>query len=333
MNKTRACLFNLIVYIFDPKQKQYFKQLIQLITDQFPCRLIYIQENESSQQSYLNVITSEKEERSGLPSDQILIEVGGNALSRVLFLILPSLVPDLPIYLLWGKDPISEHPLLSQLQKFSTRFIYDPTFTTDFKVFIQNILSVQENINSSLMDLNWVRIGSWREIMSQVFDSPERLQQLTNARLIKITYNNHSTEIPRHLDIQAIYFQAWLAAQLEWEFEKIEKKKDQWILYYQQPPYSICIILEPQIHENLPFGEIVNIEISDQMNYFCSMERQADQVVVHCSTAYQCELPFKLLLPNIYSGKNLIQEIFYQKTSEHYKRMLGLLKTYPSQIE
>lgn len=327
LNKTKACLCNLILYSFDDKQRDYFKQLIHLITDQYPCRVIVIHEDRESQSSYLNlrVVTDEKGRRSGLPYDQMIIEVAGDELEKVPFLIIPYFVPDLPIYLMWGEDPGSSNVVLSQLQKVTTRFIFDSDNIDDLKKFSLSLLSLLEHSSASFLDMNWARIGGWREMMAQTFDSPERFQQLAASRSVKVLYNNSPSDIFDQLEIQAIYFQAWLAAQLQWEFVKLERKNERLVIHYKRNDQTIKVSLEPDIDEHLPSGELVGIEISNQENYFCEMERQKDQVVIHCSTQYQCELPFKLLLPNIYSGRTLMQEIFYQRTSEHYIHMLQLI--------
>jgi glucose-6-phosphate dehydrogenase assembly protein OpcA len=327
-NKIKACLFNLIVYTHDPKRASYFKQIVQMIMDTFPCRVIFIQGNREIKDPYLRVHVytgSGSSYHQGMLCDKIIIEAAGPRLAEVPFLILPHLIPDLPIYLLWGQDPTKDGTILPYLQKFATRLIFDSECTENLHRFSQMMLNRLESSKNEIVDLNWTRIGGWREVITQTFDTQERIEQLAACRTIKIAYNSLTELSFFHPETQALYLQAWLAAQLEWEYERMERK-DKILMYYRFQGHPIQIILQPQKREDLEPEEIVAMEISGKENYLCTLERRTDtQVTVHCSTQYQCQLPFTLVLSNIRSGRAFMQEVIYQRPSDQYNRMLRLI--------
>lgn len=327
-NKIKACLFNLVVYSNDSRRTNYFKELTRLIMEKFPCRIIFIQGNTHAKEAHLriHVYTEGHTHHQGMLCDQIMIDATDAYLQRVPFLILPHLIPDLPIYLLWGQDPTQETLILPHLIKYANRLIFDSECTRNLHRFSQVMLQLMETTHLDIMDLNWARIGGWREILAQTFDSEDRIKQLNACHTIKIIYNNRSDPFFSHADTQALYLQAWLAAQLGWQYDRIERKSAKTLLYYHIESHPIHVILQPQTREDLPAEEIIAIELTGEEDYLCNLNRRVDGlVVVNCSTQYQCELPFNLILKNIRSSRTLMQEVFFQKPSEHYPHMLRLI--------
>lgn len=324
---SNACLFNLIIYTHEPRRTQYFKEVVKMIMSQFPCRIIFIQVNPDSSVDYFSMkATKEKsEDERGIVCDQIFIEASGKDINKVYFILLPLFVPDLPIYLIWGQDPTKENTILPHLQNFANRLIFDSEATEDLQIFSWDI---QNRINSSpiqIIDMNWARIGGWRDVLAQIFDSELRFQQLKTAKLIKIFYNNRPSELFIHTGTQAIYLQAWLASRLNWQFQKAEKQNESQVLYYEFDKTVREIHLTPKKDMNYDSEEI--LEIFGQGNdYDCLLKRIAvDQVQVKASNQNQCLLPFTLLMPTLKSGRSFMQEIFYQKVSKHYIEMLKLI--------
>lgn len=324
---TKACLFNLIVYTHEPPRTQYFKEVIKMIMMQFPCRIIFIEGNLSSKENHLQVkVTTEKTENGrGIVCDQISIQASSQQINRVYFLLLPLFVPDLPIYLLWGQDPTTEYTILPHLQHFATRLIFDSEATEDLQQFSLDMLNQINSSSIPIVDMNWARISGWREVLAEVFDSPERFEQLASAKNIKIIYNDRLNDLFFRPATQAIYLQAWLSARLGWQFQKAEKNNDAQVLFYQSLQTSRTIQLIPQTHQNFEPEEILGIEIEGS-DYECHLQRLSiDQVRVQASNQYQCELPFILLMPTLRSGRSYMQEIFYQEVSAHYVPMLKLI--------
>ena len=321
---SNACLFNLIIYTDEPKRTEYFKNVVKMIISQFPCRIILIQANLSSSVNHFQVTVTKEigGDEGGFVCDQISIEAAGQDINRIYFLLLPLFVPDLPIYLIWGQDPTKENTILPHLQNFATRLIFDSEATEDLQMFSWDIQNRIESTSMQIVDMNWARIGGWRDVIGQIFDSPERVQQLKTAKLIKIFYNNRPSNLLLHPGTQAIYLQAWLSSRLKWQFQKAEKDNGSQVIFYEYDKSIREIHLIPKTDLNYDSEEIIEI-YGEGTDYNCQIKRiEVDQVQVKTSNQYQCLLPFTLLMPTLRTGRSFMQEIFYQKISGHYAEML-----------
>lgn len=327
ISRSRACLFNLIVYTQDPRRAENFQELVDQVMTQLPCRVIFIQAGtETSQESYLRIqsISAPLKENKNVSYDKITIEVGGADLDQVPFIVLPYIVPDIPIYLLWGNDPLQEKTILPRLKNYATRLIFDSECANNLQDLSKALLEQMSYFGIQILDLNWAKISSWREVFAKTFDSEERFNQLKNANSVKIKYNHLSNAGFTHPETQAIYLQAWLASRLKWSFEKLERAQDRLIISYKGPqPVQVELIAEKQ--ESFLPEEIIEIEVSDQNDYNCTITRKSENhVIVHSSNQSQCQIPFSLLLPAL-KGRKFIQDVFYHKISSHYAQMLQLI--------
>lgn len=331
-NDSRACLFNLIVYTQDAHRIQYFKEIVKMIMSQFPCRIIFIQGDPSSKENHIHmqIFTGKATQENEFNCDQIFIEAKGEEIKRVYYLLLPLFVPDLPIYLIWGQNPTVEHTILPQLEHFGTRLIFDSEAFEDLQKFSHVMLEKIKENSVQIIDMNWARIGGWREILAQVFDSEERVDQLQNASIIHIFYNDKPRETLPHPETQAIYLQAWLASCLGWKFEQCKKDGKSIVIQYANQKIQHTIYLSPQVNQDLESEEILSLKIEGTKQYNCLLERNSfDQIKVSACNQFQCELPFTLRMPNIRSGRKFMQEVFFQKMSEHYPatlKYIGLVK-------
>lgn len=335
-SQIKACLFNLIAYAIDSTRANYIAELIHTIIEKFPCRIIFIKADAEASHDYLHTevsIVSSQQGKTVIACDQIAINVSKSQLHRVPFLILPHLVPDLPIYLLWGQNPIEENQILPKIQQYATRLIFDPECSENLQLFSKNLLEKIDSFhNLELMDINWALISNWREILAQIFNTPEKIYQLNASKSINIVYNDHKTEFLKHPEIRANYLQGWLATQFQWKFIKCSFANGKRIITYSnKDSQDITVTLCPKIHTDLPTGAIIEIEVATKDNHFCviSLMQKLSQVVVHASTLEKCELPFTLTLPNIHRGFSFMKEIFYYPMSNHYRQMLETI----SQIE
>jgi glucose-6-phosphate dehydrogenase assembly protein OpcA len=257
--------------------------------------------------------------------DQITIEASGSEINKVYFLLLPLFAPDLPIYLLWGQDPTSENSILPHLQSFATRLIVDSEAAEDLQAFTRDILNRMETTSLQVIDMNWGRIGGWREVLAQIFDSKERFRQFTSATKIEIFYNDKINELFVHPNTQALYLQAWIASRLGWNYQQIKIEGSLQIIKYLDDKSVREIHLSPKTSDSFDPEEIIQVNVQG-MDYECRMTRiSAEHIKVHASNQYECLLPFTLIMPTLRSGRNLMQEIFYQKMSDHYTPMLELL--------
>ena len=326
-NKMRACLFNLIVFNQLSSRTDYIRNIVQKIIDTFPCRVLFVSHDNDPSKSYLKTAVSvmAAQGKSSTVCDDIDIGVAGSDWERVPYVILPHIVPDLPVYLLWAEDPSETHPLFQPLAKLATRIIFDSESADSLFGFAQSLLTFKEQKGLDIADLNWARLEGWRDLLASTFDSKERLGDLHDVKEIFITYNARETEFFCHLKIQAMYMLALLSARLGWRFQSVEGQKGSYRFHFD---HGISATIESCFWPDLGSGSITSMGITSnrQAHYhFVRNQKQLHQVTVHISTAERCELPYQFILGKSQIGQSLVREIFLKGTSHFFLQMLHQL--------
>ncbi|CCB86582.1 putative uncharacterized protein [Parachlamydia acanthamoebae UV-7] len=338
-NKIKACLFNLVIYTQDARRIPFFDEIVHSFIEKYPCRVIFIQGNQQEKDAAINVKVSNVILQDGntlIGCDQIILEAGINQIHRIPFIILPLFVPDLPIYLLWGENPATETKILPYILEFANKLIFDSEWTEDLQNFSKKVLTQIDRLKIEVTDFNWATLRGWRCVLSQTFDTPDKIDILNKGAVLYISYNSKKTEFLLHNEINALYLQAWLAAQLGWSIESADCDIQNRHLKYSYQKHPIEVKLIPEEHDDSSPGDILSIEIYTKEG--CSIEiakkKDLSQVYVHMATPEKCELPFTISLPNLQRGFNFIKEVFYHSANEHYHNMLLMLSktrwnTYP----
>lgn len=316
-DKIRASLFNLIVYNRLSSRTDYVRNIVQKVVEKFPCRVLFISHDPDASPHYLKTAISIIGEGS-IACDHIDIGVAGESVERVPFLILPHIIPDLPVYLLWTEDPIKPNPLFEPLMRSASRIIFDSECSDSLHEFAQTVLKLKKETKAEFADLNWARTEGWRDLIASTFNSPERLKELTELSFLQITYNARETEWFCHLKVQSLYFLAWMASRLNWKIKKCSKGTQ---FRFEQLEATIQSTLWPKLGS----GTIVSVELKTKQELFIQCMRLPDRyhfVGIQVSTPEKCELPFQYVLGQTATGQSLVQEITRKGTSSHYLSML-----------
>ncbi len=335
-NLTRASLFNLIFYSKKNTRTAYVQKLAQKVIEKFPSRVIFIAVDKQSKEDFLKTevsILSSSRGEFDVACDYIQIEAGGASQSRVPFVVLPHILPDLPVYLAWAEDPSEEDPLFSQLNTFASRLIYDSETTDNLPRFCKSILQHFETTNTDIADLNWARIESWRDMISMAFYSEENLERMEHAKEISLTFNAQESQFFCHTRIQSIYLQAWIACQLNWEFKGARLEKEQMLFSYMSKYSPVEVRLTPMMNAKLPPGLILTFDITTLDQHTFSFSRDLEQIhriTLNSFDSKKCDLPATYILQNAESGHSLVKEVTHRGTSKHFLKVLKLLKNIES---
>ena len=325
-NKTRACLFNLIVFNQLSARTDYIRNIVQKIIDTFPCRVLFVSHDSDPSKSYLKTAVSvmASQEKNSTVCDDIDIGVAGSDWERVPYVILPHIVPDLPVYLLWAEDPSKPHPLFQPLSNLATRIIFDSESADSLFGFAQALLSFKEQKGLDIADLNWARLEGWRDLLSSTFDSKERLGDLRDVKELFITYNARESEFFCHLKIQAMYLLALLSARLGWRFQSVQGHKGAFRFQFDK----VAATIESCFWPDLSPGSIISLGITSNREahyHFMRNQKQMHQVTIQNSTLESCELPYQFILGKSQMGQSLVREIFLKGTSSFFLQMLHQL--------
>lgn len=333
-NQLKASLFNLVIYSHEQRRTEYMKAVIRNFILKFPCRIIFIDYKKETSTEFLKVSVTDRlmgPDKTSVYCDQINIEVTTSFLHRVPYIILPHFIPDLPIYLMWGQDPVYEHEILPSLEQYATRLIYDSECNHNLKIFSTKILEKMHRSQLEFMDVSWGLIAGWRDAIAECFDTPERLMKLHDSNSVQIVYNAVLLDKIFHSERQAIYFQTWIASQMGWRFVNNSKEGDRQIFRYNTGQHEVVVTLTPEHQEELPTGQIMSVEItsSTQHTHLQLQNKNPGRIVVNISTDEECDLPFIITVADPRRGTAVMKELFFQRPSVHYKEVL----TYLSQID
>ncbi len=326
-NLIKASLFNLIVVANSLQRGLECKELVRIVTEKFPCRVIFVQSDDSSQADFFqteHTIQSIGSGQTRVCFDQFTIAASTSQLHKVPFLILPNIMPDLPVYILLGHDPTEDHVILPQLQKYANRVVFDCETIDNVQRFSERMMNMIRETTGDLIDVNWSRTKAWREVLARVFNDKEKQEHLNGAKMIQISFAGRFLQNqPKH-ELQAVYLQAWLAAQLGWTLESMQKQDGVIQVNYRSHLGPITVSILPKDTDAIEQGAIFSVEVTThaEAHYLISHERDRQLVTVHASTLERCEMPYTLFLHNYQKGTALVNEIFYQPFSEHYSAML-----------
>ncbi len=326
-DKVKAGLFNLIVYSPDRSEQTFIENISWKVTHKFPCRVIFATQDPSitteSLHTYIQV------EKIGDPHlmvgcDQIFIEFSPLAKKQVPFLILPHLLPDLPLYLLWTGNIFSEKELFTALAPIASRIILHPNQLENFANFIQMVLSLDDWTQADIVDFNWTLSDEWREIIGSCMDCEERLSQLPNLKSVRISYAGagQSALLP------ALYLQGWLATQLNWKFVQIERQTGGYRLTYSHEQQELYVTLvENKENSQLTPGAIQEVEMASRSEYIFNFRLNLvlQQVKVMIWSKEKCDIPYTVPLIHSDPDQAFANEIFQKGSSPHYKNMLQML--------
>jgi Glucose-6-phosphate dehydrogenase subunit len=333
-NVTRASLFNLVFYCEKNNRTPYVQKVAQKIIEKFPSRVIFIavdkESKDDSLKTEVSILTSSRGEFD-VACDYIQIEAAGAWQSRVPFVMLPHILPDLPVYLIWAEDPCDGDPLFQELNTFTSRLICDSETTDNLPRFCTHMIEHYEAAHTDIADLNWARIESWRELLSMVFYSEENLDRIRHAKRIVLNYNAKESAFFCHTRIQAIYLQAWIACQLNWEYQGTDVTNEKDMHFFYKSKFSpIEVVLSPTMNPKLPAGLILTLDIATLDEHTFSFSRDLEQIhriTLHSFEANQCDIPVTYILQKAESGHSLVKEVTHRGTSKHFLKVLHLLKS------
>ncbi len=330
---TRASLFNLVFYSKKNARTPYVQKLAEKIVEKFPSRVIFITADDISTEDSLKTgvsILSAKQGECDVACDYIQIDAAGSAQVRIPFVVLPHIVPDLPVYLIWAEDPCVNNPIFAELNAFATRIIYDSEATEHLSSFCKSILDHHEKTHTDIADLNWARIESWRELFSMAFYSEEELHCVQRAKHIALTFNAHASQFFCHTRIQSIYLQAWIACQLNWKCTESRMEKDRIHFSYQSTFGPVTVVLNPLMNPDLPPGLITNLDIvtlDEHTVAFSRDPKEIHRISLKSFDSKKCAIPATYILQKAESGHSLVKEVTHRDTSRHFLKVIRLLGT------
>lgn len=323
--KVRACLFTLIIWA--GAREEYFREVAGHLLETFPCRIMFLSEDKDNPDQLLVSVeaTSSGQGESSVACDRINVRIGERVRDRVPSLLLPHLVPNLPIYLVWGEDPTLHSSFFESMRSWAQKLIFDSEISSGLQCFAQKLIALRSLEGQDIADLNWVRTEPWRNLLSRTFQDPAHLKKLTEAQTIRIRYNACTGTFCHFTTAQAIYLQAWLASELHWSSGSYDTIENHQRIACRTLQREVIFLILPEERTGIPEGQVSGIEIECLDDTIFRFEREdAPGFVanVHVERGDRCEMPTRMVRSVFERGHSLATEMLEPGTSSHFMEML-----------
>ena len=331
-NTTRASLFNLVIYVKKDKREEYLQQIAKNIISKYPCRMIVITEHPQTEEDFFKCHVSDIQphENSSIFCEVIHFEVSESRRDEIPFVVLPHLLPEKDVYLLWGDDPLVKDPISIKLENRATRTIFDSETAGDMVDFSNMVLAHQSKVLCDIGDLNWARTSPWRNLMHNAFNNESELSTIMNTKDIHITYNSYESDYFSHNKIQATYFQGWIATKMGWNLQTVLSTGNELSFKYNAPQGDVSILLTRGTNNEVSTGRILSCEINSKDNKNITFTREAsnrNKIAMHHCNLSTCEMPTYHMFNKDMIGRSMMREIYARGTDLSFLKVLELIKT------
>lgn len=325
--KIRSALFTLIIYAKKDNHLQDLQTLAKSVISRFPCRILFVINDPKGSDFIRTSVSSEGLGKNHLNvyCEQIKIEVAGSYCDRDYYLVLPHLLCDLPVYLLWTDQLSLDNSFFKKISPLVSRVIIDSDTYYDLNVYCKSLLTFMNTCSCSCGDLNWSALSGWRLILNNIFSNPEMSALLLEPKNIKITYQEGGG---KNALIEAFFFAAWIASSLNWQLESYEEHERHIRLGFRSTNFQVPIILTACEEDTRPTKSLAACEIESQINQarIVFKRRAASrQVAIQYSDTQQCVLPFFTFLAGNEEGREIIDEIFNPSNPVQFRQMIEMV--------
>ncbi|MFY7843431.1 MAG: glucose-6-phosphate dehydrogenase assembly protein OpcA [Rhabdochlamydiaceae bacterium] len=320
-SKLSASLFNLIIYTKQDSRIDYIHSVLETIVEKIPCHIIFISVDDSAPTDYFSTSTSAMNNHpfnANMAYDIFAISCSVAQRDKIPFILLPKLISDVPIYLLWADDLDIEDTIFCNLSAMSSRVIFDSEITDNIHTFAKNVVRLHEHQKYEIADLNWARLDFIRSILANSVNYSLYLESLTRTAQIEVEYNNKPSLFFTHPSLQALYLQNWVANCLGWKSKGVSNPS---LFLYEYENQEKLSHLKENYRDNFPTGMVLSLRLSvssEEYISLCLKYGPLTQIEVKLSCQKECPMPQNFILPKTKSGQSLINTIFGRGCSSHY---------------
>lgn len=225
--------------------------------------------------------------------DVLVFRGGAGSIATELDL-LPQLIPgQLPCWVLW-EGALGEHTdIFERLAAAPRRLIVDTALgdtEPSLRILAQRIAAKQ-----AVSDLNWYRLGGWRESLARAFDAQGRRAALNHVVQVDIDVEGDQL-------CQGLLLAAWIASRLQWSLRSGHRQRDSSVYRFQRPDGFMVDLRLVSVPVGFPkphAGSILGLRL------LCKPPDSRELCVVLCGEASGC---MRLEGGDI-SSRDLVEEI------------------------
>ncbi|MGI9166855.1 MAG: glucose-6-phosphate dehydrogenase assembly protein OpcA [Pyrinomonadaceae bacterium] len=220
---TRACTLNLIVYTTPADNRAQLDEMLDLIGEQHPGRILILIADREANEPKLEAYVSTRCRLLGATgkqvcAEQVTIETAGPLVETAATAVEPLLVPDVPVFLWWKDIPHYENELFDRMAQLADRIVID---SAAFDHPHEDLLHLARMIRNNrravrVSDLNWGRLTSWRTLLASFWDVTDYRPLLDAVDRFEVSYDPPNAA-PNEVAPKALLLSGWLSARLGWK--------------------------------------------------------------------------------------------------------------------
>ena len=246
----RACSMTLVVLADESDDEQAIGETLAALMPEHPARTILIRLRPAAERTLTERVYSQCwmpfGQRRQICCEQIEITASDSALDDLASVVLPLAVADLPLIVWCRSVRLVSMREFRGIAAMAHKVIVDSTTFPDTPLPEGMLLG----------DLAWTRLTRWREMLSQVFENPKQLAELTKVARVRVTWSGTNRPLAR-------YMAAWIANCLD--------------EIGVHPEVTLAVAAEESLHVVLE-GEGTHVELS----------READRLKVTVNGLTNC---------------------------------------------
>ena len=222
-------------------------------------------------------LLEEKADSNACCGDVLVLCGGLQAIGDGLPIVRSLLPSELPSWMWWNGSLDESTDLFEQLGTFPRRLIIDSSQGNPSRCL--KLLRDCINTGQAVNDLNWLRLGAWRETLAMVFDPPQRRESLSHVIQLDIDVEG------RHF-VQGLLLAAWITDRLGWDLHAAQMTESGGIEAKLQRPDSISVHIHimpvPVGHPSIHAGQIVGVRL------ICKPSPDLGVCVIICAESSGC---------------------------------------------
>jgi glucose-6-phosphate dehydrogenase assembly protein OpcA len=264
----RASVLNLIV-VTDEDSAQSVTRSVSNIAGHYPSRAIVLisdpEEGDTNLEFQLSAFCSVRGGSGAqVCAEQITIHAEGPPAEHLESLAGPLLISDLPVFL-WYPGPFSpSSPEFTGMVSLADRIIIDSAAAGD-RACLREIAGLLEDPEApAIGDLQWVMLTPWRALVAELFNPPERAEELDKIRRVEVLHTPAG-------ECRALLFVGWLSARLGWRPEGVVSRAEEGReVHFAGPSGEVVLELSP----NSPDARFRRVRLySDEYSFQVSRHR------------------------------------------------------------
>jgi len=211
---TRASMGNLVVVCETEAGQEHVTEVIRTLTSRHPCRAVVLRAQAAAADELTASITAHCHLAGGggkqVCCEQITIQAGGAGVRQLAGAVLSLLESDLPTFLWWQCEFLAHADLFERLTAVADRIFFDTSTWAEAEAKLLAVLAtVRRHPRQSFCDLSWTRLGLWRALTADLFESAECRAELATLHTVAIEHGGGPGA-----RLRARLYAGWLEAQL-----------------------------------------------------------------------------------------------------------------------